>query len=34
MFFVDLDNVDHSLCCVYVDDYVYTTFPKEIKELQ
>ena len=33
MFLVDLDNVDNSLRCIYVYDNVYTTFPKEIKEL-
>ena len=31
MFFVDLDNVDNSLRRIYVDDNVYTAFPKEIK---
>ena len=33
MFLVDLDNADNSLRCIYVYDNVYTTFPKEIKEL-
>ena len=31
MFFVDLDNVDNSLRCIYVDDNIYTAFPKKIK---
>ena len=29
---VDLDHVDHCLCCVHVDDHIYKTFSKEIKE--
>ena len=32
MFFVDLDNVNHCLRCIYVDDNIYKTFPKEIKK--
>ena len=31
MFLVDLDNVNHCLCCIYVDDNIYKAFPKEIK---
>lgn len=32
MFLVDLDNVNNSLCCIYVDDNIYKAFPKEITE--
>ena len=30
MFLVDLDYDNYSLYCVYVDDYIYQTFPKEV----
>ena len=30
MFVVDLDYDNYSLYCVYVDDYIYKTFPKEV----
>ena len=30
MFLVDLDYDNYSLHSVYVDDYIYKTFPKEV----
>ena len=30
MFLVDLDYDNYSLYCVYVDDYIYKTFSKEV----